>query len=142
MEIELDPGRGKEEPMLFNLAPLIDCVFLLLIFFLLTSSFVERGFFRVDLPDARAASSGEREGTVITVERDGTLLLDGRRADPEAIRTALLAMPPREPERAVVVEADRRVRLETLVAVMDIVKECGMREISIETMTTAVGETE
>ena len=85
MEIELDIGRKKDEPMLFNLAPLIDCVFLLLIFFLLTSSFVERGFFKVELPEARAASREDRSGTVITLTREGELFFNGKEASLEIL---------------------------------------------------------
>jgi biopolymer transport protein ExbD len=141
MEIEFDPETSKEEPMLFNLAPLIDCVFLLLIFFLLTSSFVERGFFKVELPEATAAVSEDRKATVITIERDGNVFLNGRKVGLDVLKEELVAVPQQESKEAVIVEADREVRLETLIEIMDILKSCGQREISIETIVSNSGGT-
>ncbi len=115
----------------FNLASLTDMVFLLLIFFMLTSSFVAPTAVRLLLPRAK--------GQVITpqhfriaIRADGALFWEGQPIEleqlPQALSEARKQFPPEEPP-VVVIRADRRVQVERLVQVLDVGRQAGVKMI-------------
>mgnify|MGYP000713336318 CR=1 FL=1 len=69
---------GRYSTVTIDLAPMIDCVFILLIFFIVTTVFVEEAGVEVDKPQAAAASSGESESVVLEITDKGEVLYDGR----------------------------------------------------------------
>jgi biopolymer transport protein ExbD len=124
---------------LLNLTPLIDVVFLLLIFFMLTSHFVEEESIAIELPQAASSSDAEDDGFVeVLAGADGKLRLGGATATPEevtlerlepALRAALAA----PGKHSVRLRGDREARLGLAVQVMDAARKAGARSLDILT---------
>ena len=127
--------RGRKVDTLFNIAPLIDCVFLLLIFFLLTSSFIEEAGLEIDLPEsARAAIIMEKRGITISLSERGALAVNGRPSSLKGLRADVAAAATRMGKDRAVLRADRDVRLGLLTRVMDEVKAAGIRGLDVQTV--------
>ena len=123
--------------MAFNLAPMIDVVFLLLIFFMVATTFIEREReLDVELP---VAESGEELGAapheiVIHLRRDGAIVLGGEEVDRERLVEALRAAARRDPSTPVTIRGDKRVFHEVVVGVMDACRVAGLSNLGVMTL--------
>ena len=115
-----------------NVAPLVDIVFLLLIFFLLTSTFMQPGI-ELTLPEARNSETQESEETVVQITKEGGLYLDAQPVSWEDLKTRLRNRMAAEPERTVIVKADKDVPFGFFVRVMDLSREVGALNLTIST---------
>ncbi|WP_404379601.1 ExbD/TolR family protein [Caenispirillum salinarum] len=116
---------------LISLTPLIDVVFILLVFFMLASSFTE--WRAIDLAtSAKAVSAASVEGAVLVrVRADGGLDIAGERLDAEALAARMASVAERNPERRVAVQPDAGVPLQRVVTVMETVTAAGLSGVSI-----------
>jgi biopolymer transport protein ExbD len=112
-----------------NLTPMIDMMFLLLIFFLLTS-FLVRPSIPVALPETESAEVREQPELTITIFQDGRLLLDGAVVSEEALSRRLRRFSASGRAEGVVIQADRGVPFGRVVEIMDISKQSGVKTIS------------
>ena len=126
--------RRRKVETLFNIAPLVDCVFLLLIFFLLTSSFIEEAGIEIELPESARAAAIEEKGVVISLSEGGNLLVNGQPTTIGKLRAAVTAAAARTGKDRAVLRADREVRLGLLTRVMDAVKAAGIKGLDVQTM--------
>lgn len=124
--------RGEEDYNL-NMAPLIDCVFLLLIFFMVSTAFVD--FTRrmdIDLPEAKAGAGAEQEKVYqIEVTKEKELFLMGDPISEEDLAASLGANIAGIKRRSAVISADRRVEYGFAIKVMGICREAGISDISV-----------
>ena len=124
--------RREEEGI--NPTPLVDVMFNLLIFIIVTAQCTNVQAFKVNLPKAQRGTSIEKvERVVITVTKDQAILLDGRTTDPSALEASLIPFGKKEPQPAVFIQADEGSTTGQLVTVMDIASKTGLKKISIET---------
>jgi biopolymer transport protein ExbD len=114
-----------------NLTPLIDIVFILLIFFIVTSSFVKESGIDVNRPSALTAVRKERGNIIISISKDGAIWLDKRQVDRRAVRAHVERLQAENPEASVVIVADRDSRTGLMVEVMDQVRLAGVTRIAI-----------
>jgi biopolymer transport protein ExbD len=112
-----------------NLTPLIDMMFLLLIFFLLTS-FLVRPSIPVDLPETETARVEEQPDITITLFANGKILLNGDEMSADRLARNLRRIHLVRGSEEVVIQADRNVVFERVVEVMDISNQSGMKSIS------------
>jgi len=128
-----EDGSLVEESI--NVSPLIDVVFILLIFFIVTTVFVRETGLEVDRP--RAASAGElsREAILIAVGEDGEYYYGGQRIDLGSVRGTIQRLLRGDP-RPVIIQADRAAETGDLVALMDEVRLGGAESINIATKAT------
>lgn len=126
--------RGGEAPDV-SLTPLIDVVFLLLIFFMLTATFDRQNRIDVDLPVAGAASATtDAERVVVTVGADGAYALAGRSLPSGALTTALRrALGEAADKGRLLIRADGRAPHQAVVTVMDAAARVGVGHIAIAT---------
>jgi len=118
-----DEGTGPD------LTPLIDMVFLLLIFFLLTSFFA-RPSIPVDLPRASEAEVAESQDITITIEKGGVIMLNGEPLRPRKLEQTLEWIYSSTDAKEAVIQSDREVPFGRVVEVMDIAKRAGAEGIS------------
>ncbi len=116
-----------------NMTPLIDCVLQLLIFFMLSSSFVLQSGIHVDLPKARAPRLQEEQNIVITITRTNEIFLNDEKMTIEQLPISLLEKIARSKDRAVLIKPDRRVETGKLIEVMGIAKSVNVESIGIMT---------
>jgi biopolymer transport protein ExbD len=134
MAIQIDPGRSL---MVFNLTPMIDCVFLLLIFFLVAAQLAdEERELDIKLPTASAAMplAATPKELFVNIDREGRYLVAGRQLDPpqleDVVRQAAATNPLRQ---AIQIRADKRSPLEASVFVFNLCKKHGIRDYAITT---------
>lgn len=126
----IDFGEHVPEKKGFDLTPMIDVVFLLLIFFLLTSIFSKPSL-PLDLPQAETATLEREPAHSVTVKADGSLFLDGREVTHALLFTELSASYDRGGRREISLHSDRGVPFGKVVEVMDIAKKAGAEDISV-----------
>ena len=114
-----------------NMAPLIDMTFILLIFFIVTTSFVRESGIEVNRPEARTASRDERTGLVLAVTEEGRVVMEGRDLDIRSLRPALEQFSATSPEAGVVIAADRESRTGTVIRVLDACRLAGISKVSV-----------
>ena len=125
-------GRARVSTRI-DMAPLIDVVFLLLIFFLLTSSFVSRQAINVDLPRSSTAEAVPEPPLVVSILADGSLRLDGESIGETGLAAAISEHTAIDPGKDIAVQADKSVGVERLLAVLDAVREGGGEAVSLMT---------
>ncbi|MEW6594575.1 MAG: biopolymer transporter ExbD [Thermodesulfobacteriota bacterium] len=128
----IDFGEHVAEKKSLDLTPMLDVVFLLLIFFMLTSIFA-RPMLPVDLPEAESASPAPEKGVAIAIRADGALFLDERPVEPNGIRAAVAARFAAGESREVSLHADQGVPFGRVVEVMDQAKQAGAVALSVVT---------
>ncbi len=118
-----------------NMTPLIDVVFILLIFFVVTSSFVKEAGIDVNRPTAQTAVRKERANIIIAVNRDGEIWIDKKRSDLRSVRPQVERFKAENPEASVVILADEDSRTGVMVEVMDQVRLAGVSNVAIAAST-------
>ncbi len=116
-----------------NMTPLIDCVLQLLIFFMLSSSFVLQTGISVDLPKARAPKLKDERDIVITITRTNDIFLNDEKLSVDQLPVALLEKVTRAEKKIVLIKPDKRVETGKLVEVMGIAKSVGVESLGIAT---------
>ncbi len=114
-----------------NLTPLIDMVFILLIFFLVTASFVKEAGIDVNRPVARTTQTKERGTIHIALSARGEIWMERRRIDVRAVRANVERMLADNPEADVIVLADASAQTGLLVQVMDQARLAGVSTIAV-----------
>jgi biopolymer transport protein ExbD len=123
--------RGRKGNLELNLAPLIDMVFILLIFFLVTTSFVKETGVDISRPAASTAVSKTGTTILIGVTRDNTVHMDKREIDPRAVRANVERALAENPEASVVIVADKESLTGLVINVMDNCKLAGAENLAL-----------
>ena len=136
-------SHPKEQPEV-NLTSLIDVVLLLLIFFMVTTSFVRETEIRLKLPEAETAPPMSFDEAVeITITADGDYLIDGRQTinrRPITLRRALAEVAGDRRDQTIVIRADARASHQSVVTAMDVAGRLGFMRINIATMEQGSGD--
>lgn len=125
---ETDSGDESSE---INLTPMLDVVFIMLIFFLVTASFVRETGIEVDRPEAQRISVDEPQAILIAISGTSEIWMDRRIIDPRAVRANIERKRAELPDAPVVIQAARASRNDVLVQVMDASRQAGIYDISI-----------
>ena len=136
--------RAKAEPEV-NLTSLIDVVLLLLIFFMVSTSFVKESQISITLPeaDSKVVVDTQPEQLEIMITEQGTYLINGRELvnnRPETIRNALQRVSTGDTSLPLTISADANARHQYVVTAMDVVGRLGFTKISIATLNDPAGE--
>jgi len=130
-------SRAREEPEV-NLTSLIDVVFLLLIFFMVSTSFVKESRLTITLPEAASeAPAAQADRLEVAITAAGTLLVNGRELvnnSPATLRRALLEVSGGDTALPVTIVADADARHQSVVTVMDVAGRMGFVKIDIATI--------
>ena len=114
-----------------NLTPMLDVVFILLIFFIVTASFVKESGIDINRPAAATAVRKERGNILVAITPTGQIWIDRRQVDVRAVRANIERLHAENPQGAVVIQADRDSKTGLLVEVMDAAKLAGVENVSI-----------
>jgi len=123
--------RNNRASVELNIAPLIDMVFILLIFFLVTTSFVKETGVEVNRPTAATAVSQSKATILIGIDAADRIYFDHREVDVRAVRANVERALAENPEGAVVVVADRASTTGTAIQVMDGCRLAGAANVSL-----------
>jgi len=126
--------RTRPRPkVIINITSLIDVIFMLLLFFMITSTFLEQPGIKLELPQARAESLSEPREFVLSVDKQGALFLNRQAVGLEALEAEIRKALPRMKDGALVLKADREVAHGLVVRVMDLAKRGGVKKLIIGT---------
>ncbi|MBW1882684.1 MAG: biopolymer transporter ExbD [Deltaproteobacteria bacterium] len=120
-----------EEDNEVNLTPMLDVVFIMLIFFIVTASFVKESGIDVNRPNAATAERKEKGNILVAISEDNQIWIDRRQVDPRALRANIERMHAENPNGAVVIQADEESKNKLLVQVMDAARMAGVKNVSI-----------
>lgn len=123
--------RGGNDNVDVNMSPLIDMVFLLLIFFVVTTSFVKESGIEVSRSTASTAEVKEKASVMIGVSSDGEVYMEGKQVDVRSVRGLVERALAEDPEAGVVVVADKGSETGDVVAVMDQCRLAGASSVSL-----------
>ncbi len=125
------PRRASVEEEEVNLTPMLDVVFIMLIFFIVTASFVKESGIDINRPNAATAVKKERGNILVAITPTGQIWIDRRQVDVRSVRANIERLHAENPQGAVVIQADRESKNGLLVEVMDAAKLAGVENISI-----------
>jgi len=123
-----DEDSGDAE---INLTPLIDMVFILLIFFLVTASFVKESGVEVNRPEAATAEKKEAAGMIVGITQGGKIFIDGQEVDLRRVRGLVEVFLIENAQGAVILDADESCPTGRLVAVLDQCRLAGAKNIAV-----------
>ncbi len=129
MEFDL-PQRRKRDTGI-DMGPLMDIVFILLIFFVVTSSFTRETGVDVTKPQAQTASQLEKENILIAITREGTIHMNERQVDLASLKDLLTQTIAKTPDKEAVIIADKSSMTGALVQVIDVCNLTGVKKVSI-----------
>ena len=118
----------KDEP---NITPMLDVVFILLIFFIVTANFIKEPGLEINRPDSDTAETQENAAILIAVGPTGEVWMDGRRIDVRQVKANVVKMLADNPQGSVVIQADEKAVADTIIKVMDGAREAGVNAISL-----------
>lgn len=136
----------KEDETLINLTPLIDVVFLLLIFFMVSTTFSKESQLRIKLPESSEEEVEEQEARILEIEIDSDGVYAVRGPEEEAarellnsgrdtLRRALIRVVQNDEDVVTVIRADRRTPHESVIRAMDVSRTLGLTNITFATQT-------
>ncbi len=123
-------NRNKAESEV-NLTPMLDVVFIMLIFFIVTASFVKEAGIEISRPGASTATRKEKGNILIAITETNQVWMDRRQVDPRALRANIERMRAENPQGSVIIQADIKSQNGLLVKVMDAAKLAGVESISL-----------
>ena len=127
-----DDIGGQEEDNEINLTPMLDVVFIMLIFFIVTASFVKEAGLDVNRPDAPITESKPEDANIlIAISANDEIYIDRRLIDPRAVRANIERLHAENPNGSVVIQPNKKSTNKMLVAVMDASRLAGVYSISI-----------
>ncbi|MBY6188634.1 biopolymer transporter ExbD [Marinobacter hydrocarbonoclasticus] len=126
----LRPAPQQEEAQV-DLTPMLDIVFIMLIFFIVTTSFVRESGIDVNRPEASTAASQAGVGLFVAINNRNEIYIDQRRIDIERVQANLERLRADQPESPLVIQADERAFNGVVVKVMDAAKAAGITDIAL-----------
>ena len=123
---------GEEEESSIDLTPMLDVVFIMLIFFIVTASFIKEAGLDVNRPDAPVTESEpENANILVVVDANNDIYIDRRQIDPRAVRANIERLHAENPNGSVVIQPSPKSANKMLVTIMDASREAGVYSISI-----------
>jgi len=122
--------RASEETEV-NLTPMLDVVFIMLIFFIVTSSFVKEAGIDVSRPAAATTERKEQGSIMVAITESGQIWINKRSVDSRTVRANIERLHAENPRAGVVIQADKRSQTGVLVEVMDAARLAGVENVAI-----------
>ena len=126
-------NEKRRRRVIINITSLIDVLFLLLIFFMVTSTFLEQPGMKLELPSAKSAEISQVEKLVLYIGPGGEIVFNDRAVTLDELPGAIEEAVPQAAEKTLVLRADKTVQHGTVVAVMDIAKRAGLTKLVVGT---------
>lgn len=122
-----------EEGIDINLTPMLDVVFIMLIFFIVTATFIKEAGIDVFRPDAETARQQALVSVLVAVSASGDIWIDKRKVPPESLKPYIERVHTENPKGGLVVQADRDAKAEQLFQVLDAAREAGITDVAVAT---------
>lgn len=124
-------NNQDEEESSVDITPMLDVVFIMLIFFIVTATFVKEAGIDVDKPAAATAIVQEKASILVAIDADNNIWINRRQVDQRSVRSIIERLHAENPKGTVVIQADKESKNDTLVQVMDASRRAGVYEIAL-----------
>lgn len=121
----------EDEETEINLTPMLDVVFIMLIFFIVTASFIKEAGIEVRRPEASEALAKKKANILVAISATNEIWIDGKNIDKRAVKATFERLLAETPEGSVVIQADKEAYTETVVVVMDAARQAKIQRVSI-----------
>jgi biopolymer transport protein ExbD len=131
--------RGRKRPdYMVDITPLVDVVFLMLIFFMVSTSFKVASALKLELPPSHSQEQiQELDEVVVSINPEGQFFVQNEAVDDADLRRRILNATKGDPNKRIVLRADANTRHKRVVFVLDVLREMGMGKVSISTVPAA-----
>jgi biopolymer transport protein ExbD len=123
--------QEQDEKEEIDMTPMLDVVFILLIFFIVTASFVKEAGIDVNRPEAATAVKKERANILVAISDKGDIWINKRKVDIRSVQANIERLKAENPQGTVVIQADQKSTTDTLIKVMDSARAAGVYDVSI-----------
>ncbi len=120
-----------EEDTDLDMTPMMDIVFIMLIFFIVTTSFTKESGIEVNRPSAQTAERQQQGNILVAISANNEIWIDKREVDVRAVRANIERLHAENPEGAVIVQADKESKNGMLVQVIDQIRLAGVNNVSL-----------
>ena len=127
-------SRNDEESDI-NLTPMLDVVFIMLIFFIVTATFIKQAGIDVLRPPAESAEQKPTVSVLVAISSNGDIWIDKKKVDSAAVRAHIERLHSENPKGGLVIQADKGAKNEKLLAVLNAARAAGLTEVAISTET-------
>lgn len=117
-----------------DMTPMLDVVFIMLIFFIVTASFVKETGIEVQRPDTKTAQTKGSASILVGISADNEIWIDKRRVDSRSVRANIERLHAENPKASVIIQADKSATVATLTAVTDASRLAGVRDVLVATV--------
>lgn len=124
-------SNNTDEEAAVDITPMLDVVFIMLIFFIVTATFIKQAGIEVNQPQAQTAVVQEKANILIAIDANNKIWINRREVDFRALRPNIERLHAENPKGSVVIQADRDSTNEALVQVMDASRRAGVYDIAI-----------
>jgi len=118
-----ETDEDRENDNAIDLTPMLDVVFIMLIFFIVTATFIKEAGVEVNRPDANTTDEKDNTTVLIAINADNSIWMDKRRIDIRSVRANIERLHAESPEGGVVIQADELASVKTFTAVLDAARE-------------------
>ena len=120
-----------DEESSVDITPMLDVVFIMLIFFIVTATFIKEAGIDVDKPSAATAIVQEKASILVAIDANNNVWINRRQVDVRSVRSIIERLHAENPKGTVVIQADRESKNDTLVQVMDASRRAGVYDIAL-----------
>ncbi|MDG1204526.1 MAG: ExbD/TolR family protein [Pseudomonadales bacterium] len=121
----------KEEEKVADLTPMLDVVFIMLIFFIVTATFIKETGVEIDRPDTKTAEAKKRVSLLVGVGSDSGIWIDKKRVDVRNVRPMMERLHAENPKGGLVIQADSESKVEKVLAIMNAARKIGINQVAI-----------
>ncbi len=125
--------QTEQDDSEINITPMLDVVFIMLIFFIVTATFVKETGTEVTRPTAEKAKLKDKASILIAIDAKNTIWIDHRKVDIRSVRPNIERLRAENPQGSVVILADKESYTETVMSVMDASRQAGVYDVAIAT---------
>ena len=123
--------QPEEDESTIDITPMLDVVFIMLIFFIVTATFIKEAGIDVDKPAAATAVIQEKASILIAIDETNNIWINRRQVDIRSVRSIIERLHAENPKGTVVIQADRESKNDALVQVMDASRRAGVYDIAL-----------
>jgi len=121
----------KEEEKVADLTPMLDVVFIMLIFFIVTATFIKETGVEIDRPDTKTAEPKKKVSLLVGVGSDSGIWIDKKRVDVRNVRPMMERLHAENPKGGLVIQADSESKVEKVLAIMNAARKIGINQVAI-----------
>ena len=123
----------EEDDSAIDLTPMLDVVFIMLIFFIVTASFIKEAGIDVSRPQAETAVKQDKANIFIALSPSGEIWIDRKNVPTSQLKATIEKLKAENPQGAVIIQADRDSKSKQLMQVMDAARDAGITQIAVAT---------